>query len=303
MCESVRVEGANDPAVVQERVRARSEGPGGIAELGVRPCAARCAHHHGCARGSTSRFDRSRTRGRPSGSTRVARSTRSRPRRRHARRRRDRRSERGRRRAARSRPTASRAGSRRGSTDACRRVRCEGSSRSRARPRSTRGSADPSVGSTTSSLTTSRGAIALGVPLPNADPVAPVRRDAPVRVAVAPTIDRRRDGNGIRARIDAVEALVVELRAERDAAMDAVGAASVLVHGRADVEAGRNDVDPTGPRDRRLTSTTRPISAARPSSHQTTPSSIHGADKRTPASATISAEIGDDHVPYAATVF
>ena len=36
MCESVRVEGANDPSVVQERVRARSEGPGGVAELGVR---------------------------------------------------------------------------------------------------------------------------------------------------------------------------------------------------------------------------------------------------------------------------
>ena len=47
----------------------------------------------------------------------------------------------------------------------------------------------------------------------------------------------------------------------------------------------------------RLTRTTRPASDARPSSHQTVPSSIHGADRRTPASATISAEIGDDHVP------
>ena len=56
-------------------------------------------------------------------------------------------------------------------------------------------------------------------------------------------------------------------------------------------------------RRRRRTSTTRPPSVARPSSHQTTPFSIHGNVSRTPARATISAEIGDDHVPYAATVF
>src|SRR4029079_2592950 len=61
-----------------------------------------------------------------------------------------------------------------------------------------------------------------------------------------------------------------------------------------------SDVVPSGSR---RTRTTRPRSAARPSSHQTTPSSIHGADRRTPASATISAEIGEDHVPKAATVF
>ena len=59
----------------------------------------------------------------------------------------------------------------------------------------------------------------------------------------------------------------------------------------------------TSPLGSRLTRATRPPSVARPSSHQTTPFSIHGIVSRTPARATISAEIGDDHVPYAATVF
>src|SRR5262249_43187516 len=43
--------------------------------------------------------------------------------------------------------------------------------------------------------------------------------------------------------LDPIQALVAEVRAVRDAAMDAVGTAAVLVHGRAHVEVVRDDVD------------------------------------------------------------
>jgi hypothetical protein len=48
--------------------------------------------------------------------------------------------------------------------------------------------------------------------------------------------------------------------------------------------------------------TTRPLSAGRPSSHHAVPPASHGVLREVPARATISAEIGDDHVPWAATV-
>src|SRR5262245_35446827 len=60
-----------------------------------------------------------------------------------------------------------------------------------------------------------------------------------------------------------------------------------------------SDVVPSGSR---RTSTTRPLSAARPWRHQATPSPSAGAAKRTPAAATISAELGAAQVPNGAMV-
>ena len=96
---------------------------------------------------------------------------------------------------------------------------------------------------------------------------------------MAPIADVGRDRDRLRAGLDAVEALVGEVRARRRRlAVDAVGAAAVLVHRRADVEARRNDVDAGWPPGSRLTSTTRPLLERRGSRATTrSPSSSHGA--------------------------
>ena len=86
-------------------------------------------------------------------------------------------------------------------------------------------------------------AVALGVSLAHADPEGAVRSDAPVGVAVPPLRHLGGDRHGLRTRIDAVQALVVEVRHERDALVDAVRAAAVLVHRRSHVEVFRDDVD------------------------------------------------------------
>ncbi len=64
-----------------------------------------------------------------------------------------------------------------------------------------------------------------------------------VGVAMAPLRDVRSDRHGLAADPDAVQTLVVEARGVGDAVVDAVRAAAVLVHGRADVESLGNDVD------------------------------------------------------------
>ncbi len=58
---------AHDAPVREERERARPERPRRVSELGLRRVERRRARRRGCARGSTSRCDRSRTRDRPHG--------------------------------------------------------------------------------------------------------------------------------------------------------------------------------------------------------------------------------------------
>ncbi len=84
--------------------------------------------------------------------------------------------------------------------------------------------------------------------------------------------------------------------------MDAVRAAAVLVHGRAHVEVRRDGV---GDAPVRIASHQRNTPGLRGATLQPPHDAVlePGADRRTPPCATISAEIGDDHVPYAATVF
>ena len=83
--------------------------------------------------------------------------------------------------------------------------------------------------------------------------------------------------------------------------MDAVRTSSVLVHHRAHVEAGRDDVDGSS-WPSTFISTTRPFSAGRPSSHHAVPRSSQTAFNRVPARAIISASMGDDQVPNGAAV-
>ena len=90
----------------------------------------------------------------------------------------------------------------------------------------------------------SPGASAVAVPLPHADHGRAVRGDATVCEAEAvgpPGPGRQRPWFHARA-VDAVQARVVEARAERLLTLHPRGAAAVLVHPRADVEARGADV-------------------------------------------------------------
>ena len=107
-------------------------------------------------------------------------------------------------------------------------------------------------------------------------------------------------GTGSRARFDAVQALVVEVRHERDALVDAVRAAAVLVHRRRTLKPSgtTSTVSPSGSRLTRTTCPPRRAPLEPPDDAVLQPRRGQPDAGR----ATISAEIGDDHVPYAATV-
>ena len=85
-------------------------------------------------------------------------------------------------------------------------------------------------------------ATALGMALANADPQRPAGCHAAVGIAVPALLDRGRDRRRLGPGVQAIETLVVEARGIDRALVNAVGAAPVLVHHRADVEAVRRHV-------------------------------------------------------------
>ena len=89
------------------------------------------------------------------------------------------------------------------------------------------------------------GCVALRVPLANPYPEGAVGGHSTVGVAMTSHRHLGRDRHRLLVGVDAAQALVVEPRNVRDAVVDAVRPASVLVHRRTHVEVPRDDVDGT----------------------------------------------------------
>ena len=140
--------------------------------------------------------------------------------------------------------------------------------------------------------------VGLGMTLPNADQPATVRRDPSVRVPIAAS-GVGGDRHGIAARLLAVQALVREVREGDDSVVEQVRATAVFVDRGAHVEPGRRHVLRFG--ERGGTDQDRSPSLGRtafePVRRAVVDPRLH---QEIPPTDTISALIGDRHVPYGA---
>src|SRR5712692_1111036 len=123
------------------------------------------------------------------------------------------------------------------------------------------------------------------VQLADADDRLPVRRETCVRVAGAILSGNRP--------VVTVQALIGEIREVHDTVVHDVGAATVLVHTRADVEPSRRDA---------LAVTDQHVTAALPSSQYSSAPSTYSASKLRRPPATNAALTGERQEPWAAIV-